>query len=276
MSTIVIIGNIIKEINKGETQYTGGVINATLSALVSSSKVKIVTNLQKEDSEIAFKKLKDLGAEIITKNNLKTTTIVDGRVTEVGNTIETTSIKNVNGDYYYFVPSLNSDINTESIKELSKSNKIALSIRGFMNFIKDEKINIERFQELHSLLEYVSFLTIDKDLCFIQEFTNDEDQVAKTYAKKGCKEILIPYHEALFNYRDNFFYRCKYVSKYLHNRDKITDIALAAYVSKIDELIKEEALFYATALCCFYMEDIDISNLTNDKLTAKMIDIGIV
>lgn len=276
MNTILIIGNVIKNKNNDNIFFSGGVLNAALAAKKAGSDVKVITNIRDRDFSLAFNFLVEYGVEVIVTNNSKTTFVENKRIVEVAPTIPTREILKIKGDYYYFAPSLNGDVSHDCFQEVSKKGKIALSLAGFMNFVKEESIKTERYTHLEKNLQFITHLTIDKSLCLIQEFTKDEDHVAKKYASKGCKEVLIPYHEALLNLRENAFSRCKYVTISLNNRDKIGDIALAAYISKGETVIKEEALFYGAALSCFYMDNIPITNLSESEINSKMIEIGIV
>ncbi|MCY1152414.1 MAG: hypothetical protein ACPKMZ_11810 [Pleomorphochaeta sp.] len=276
MSKIAFIGNVIKEETSTGSRYSGGVLNASLAALASKNEVVIVTNIKDEDYLDAFKLLNEKGASIKVVDNSSTNLIKDNKIIELASTIVCTNLNEIKADYYYFIPSLNHDIDTSAIKEISNNGKIALSLNGFMKFIKDDQINVERFQELDENLKYIEHIVLDKDMCPIQEFSHDEDHVAKKYSQNGCHEILVTYYDALFNYRDNFFYRCKYVSKSSSKRKAAGDIALAAYISKKDLLIKEEALFFATSMACYFMDDYDLFKLTQDEIFSKMIDIGIV
>ena len=271
------IGNVIKKIENDEINYISNIIDATLASYASNGIPIVLTNIKKEDAKVVFKKLIDLNIEIIIDDDSKTTTIVDDKICEIASPISNDSILEIDVDYYYFIPTLNKDINESIFEKLAiKNKKIALSITGFMNYIKNDKISIEKYSPLNDILKYLDHIVLDKDQCFIQEFTHDEDHVAKRYAKLGCKEVLIPYYEALFNYRDNFFYRCKYVvdGEILINR--IGDVALASYISQTDILIKEEALFYATALACYYLDKKDLTKLSQKEINFKMIEIGIV
>lgn len=274
---ILFIGNVIKKIEKNNINYVSNIIDAALATYASNGKPIILTNIKKEDANIVFKKLIDLDIEIIINDDSKTTTIIDDKICEIANPISIDNILEIDANYYYFIPTLNNDVD-ESIFQIlgSKNKKMALSLTGFMNYIRNDQISIEKYSSLNEILKYLDHIVLDKDQCFIQEFTHDEDHVAKRYAKLGCKEVLIPYYEALFNYRDNFFYRCKYVldGEILINR--IGDVALASYISQTDILIKEEALFYATALACFYMDKNDLTKLSKEEINFKMIEIGIV
>ncbi len=276
MSKIVFIGNVIKEETSQGFKYSGGILKAPLASLRANNDVFIITNIKDEDYSSAFKLLIEKGASIKVVNNVKTTHIKDNKIIELAPMILSDNFKEIAADYFYFIPSLNQDIDCSSIREISLKGKIALSVNGFMKFIKEDRIHVERFQNLDENLKYISHLVIDKDMCPIQEFSHDEDHVAKKYAQKGCNEILVTYYDALFNLRENFFYRCKFVSNLVQNRDEAGEIALAAYISKRDTLIKEEALFYATAIACFYMDDVEIFNLNQEDIFSKMIDIGIV
>ncbi len=274
---ILFIGNVIKKIEKDNINYVSNIIDAALATYASNGIPIILTNIKKEDANTVFKKLIDLDIEIIIKDNSKTTTIIDDKICEIANPLSSENILEIDANYYYFIPTLNNDVD-ESIFQIlaSKNKKIALSLTGFMNYLKNDKISIEKYSSLNEILKYLDHIVLDKDQCFIQEFSHDEDHVAKRYAKLGCKEVLIPYYEALFNYRDNFFYRCKYVldGEILINR--IGDVALASYISQTDILIKEEALFYATALACYYLDNRDLTKLSKEEINFKMIEIGIV
>jgi hypothetical protein len=276
MSKIAFIGNVIKEQTSTGIRYSGGVLNASLAALASKNEVVIVTNIKDEDYLDAFKLLNEKCASIKVVNNSSTNLIKDNKIIELASTIVCSNLNDIKADYYYFVPSLNHDIEKTAIKEISDKGKVALSLNGFMKYIKEDQIHIERFQELDDNLKYIDHIVLDKDMCPIQEFSHDEDHVAKKYAKNGCHEILVTYYDALFNYRDNFFYRCKYVSKSTCKRVESGDVALSFYISKIDTLIKEEALFFATAMACYFMDDVDLFKLSQDEIFSKMIDIGIV
>ncbi len=274
---ILFIGNVIKKIEKDNINYVSNIIDAALATYASNGIPIILTNINKEDANTVFKKLIDLDIEIIIKDDSKTTTIIDNKICEIANPLSADNILEIDANYYYFIPTLNNDVD-ESIFQIlaSKNKKIALSLTGFMNYLKNDKISIEKYSLLNEILKYLDHIVLDKDQCFIQEFSHDEDHVAKRYAKLGCKEVLIPYYEALFNYRDNFFYRCKYVldGEILINR--IGDVALASYISQTDILIKEEALFYATALACYYLDNRDLIKLSKEEINFKMIEIGIV
>jgi hypothetical protein len=276
MVTTVFIGNITKQIVDNKINYYGGVLDGAFSTVASNNAAIIITNIRDEDALIAFKDLKALGVKIIISENDKTTTIIENKVVEIANTIKISEIKKIKADYYYFSPTLNSDIENNSFAKISLLGKIALSMTGFMNFIKEDCINVERYQELEENLKYIDHLVIDKDQCVVQEFSHDEDHVAKKYAAKGCTEILVTYYDALFNLRDNFFYRCKYVVDGEINKEKIGDIALASYICKQETLIKEEALFFATSLSCYYMEKKELIHLSKQEIFLKMIEIGIV
>jgi len=274
----VILGNILKKIKDDNTySFEGYALEAAYSMIAADTNVILITNIKKSDEEKAFSKLKTLGAKIIIQDNTKTTTIDENnKVIEIANSLEVDDTLNIDATYLFFAPSLSHDIDSSIFKKLYKKYKIAINLSGFMNYIKDNKIHKERYQELNDNLKYFDNISLDKDDCFIQEFTHDEDDVAKLYYKKGCKEILVTYYDALFNYNKGLFYRCKYVVEEEINREKTATITLAAYICYKEKLIEEEALFKATSLACYQMDDKDINNLTQEEIINKMIDIGIV
>jgi len=274
----VVLGNIIKKINSDNTySFEGYALEAAYSMIAAETNVILITNINKKDEEKAFSKLKTLGAKIIIQDNTKTTTIDENNIIiEIANSIKVDNTLNIDATYLFFAPSLSQEIDSSIFKNLYNKYKIAINLSGFMNYIKDNKIHKERYQELNDNLKYLENISLDKDDCFIQEFTHDEDDVAKLYYKKGCKEILVTYYDALFNYNKGLFYRCKYVVEDEINREKTSTITLAAYICYKDNLIEEEALFKATSLACYQMDDKDINNLTQEELINKMIDIGIV
>jgi len=274
----VVLGNIIKKIKSDNTySFEGYALQAAYSMLAAETNVTLVTNIKKTDEDKAFSKLKKLGAKIIIQDYSKTTTIDENNeIIEIANTIKIDNSLNIDTNYFFLAPSLNNDIDSSVFKNLYNKCKIAINLSGFMNYIKNNKIHRERYQELNDNLKYLENIALDKDDCFIQEFTRDEDDVAKLYFKKGCKEILVTYYEALFNYRKGLFYRCKYIVENEINREKTANITLAAYICYKENLIEEEALFKATSLACYQMENKDINNLSQEEIINKMIDIGIV
>lgn len=278
MKTNVILGNIIKKIEDDKTySFEGYALEAAYSMITADTNVILITNIKKSDEELALSKLKELGVKIIIQDNTKTTTLdKNNEIIEISKTIEIDNLFNIDADYFLLAPSLNQDIESSCIKLLYNNYRIAINLTGFMNFIKENKIHKERYQDLNENLKYLENISLDKDDCFIQEFTHDEDDVAKLYYKKGCKEILVTYYDALFNYRDSFFYRCKYVVEGKIKRENTACITLAAYICYKEKLIKEEALFKATSLACYKMENKDITKLSQEQIINKMIDIGIV